>query len=110
MSIKSQIVDAFDGNVQFRLGDKYANEREYIDIHDREYLGLTGSLAVRLVEQYGIVAGRFDGEDSSGRRALTQQEPAEVVERAVTIAELMIAKLRERGHVALMPALTPSED
>lgn len=110
MTDKREVYDGLDGKVEFVLGDEFANRRRMMLVHDREYLGLTGRIAVRLVEHFGVVAAKYDGEDSAGRSALVQQEPEEVVDRAVRTAELLVDRLRANGHIETVPSIRDAEE
>jgi len=63
------------------------------------FLELRGSLAIVLVEKWGTVAGYLNGEDSQGRAKLDLLPPDMLVERAVTIANLTVNALEQRGWI-----------
>lgn len=62
-------------------------------------------LATTLIERWGLVTGREDGEDSAGRQKLRRERPEEIVERAFDIAEEVFRVARARGHLVAMPDL-----
>lgn len=100
---------ALDGKIEFMFGHEFENMRRHVVVHDREYLGLEGRLAVQLLERFGLVAAKEGGEDSSGRQAFALLPPVEAVERSITMAQLMAARLRERGLVAMMPSIAEAK-
>jgi len=63
------------------------------------FLELRGSLTLILVEKWGTVAGYLNGEDSQGRARLDLLPPDMLVERSVTIADLTINALEQRGWI-----------
>ncbi len=65
----------------------------------------TAKLACEFVSRWGMVASITDGEDSSGRQKLRLATPEEVVERAVTIAESLMDRLNDNGHLQKLPSL-----
>ena len=105
MTRETKITEALGGLVQFRVGGRFDNERASTMVHDREYLPFEGRLAVQLLERFGMIAGRPDGEDSAGRRASALLSPQEAVTRSVEMASLMAKALREKGLVVLMPPM-----
>lgn len=56
------------------------------------------------IEKWGMVAGMPDGEDSAGRARIRLATPEEVVERAMTVAELFYRAARARGWTTKIPA------
>lgn len=56
-------------------------------------------MACLLIERWGMIAGKSDGEDSAGRAKLDLMPPAEVVERACETAQLAVAEFERRGWV-----------
>lgn len=51
------------------------------------------------LERWGMVQGMDGGEDSAGRQRMKLMPPEEVVDRAVAVAELAFARLREKGWI-----------
>jgi len=61
---------------------------------------LRADIAMRLIERFGSVAGKTDGEDTAGRARLTLQEPEELVKRCYAIADLFVAEAERRGDIS----------
>ena len=57
------------------------------------------SIAYQLIQQYALIAGKSDGEDSANRQKYDLQHPEEIVNRAFQIADLFVAKALERGEL-----------
>jgi len=57
------------------------------------------AIALRLIEQYGAVAGKLDGEDTTGRARLSLQHPKELVARCFAIADDFMDEAELRGEV-----------
>lgn len=68
-------------------------------LHDDEIEQLEARLAISLVDRWGMVAGVPNGEDSSGQAKGRLMTVDELTDRAVATAEILIAKLRTRGHI-----------
>lgn len=62
-------------------------------------LSFKGSMATILVERWGTVAGSTGREDSQGRAYIDLMPVAEVVGRAVEMADLLVDKLVEKEWV-----------
>ena len=60
-------------------------------------------IAEALIERWGIVAARSDGEDSAGRQKLALLTPQELVERACETAALACAEFDRRGWFLHVP-------
>lgn len=58
-----------------------------------------GRLALLLIEKWGMITGTRGMEDSQGRATLDLLPVREVVDRAVEMAEVCVARLEERGWV-----------
>jgi hypothetical protein len=79
------------------------------DGHRNGYvLELQARIALRLVEGFGAIAAKVQGEDSAGRSILTLQSPQELVDRCFEIADLCVRECLVRGLVR-KPTLTPEE-
>lgn len=78
-------------------------------ICEKRMPGREAKLAITLIERWGMVAAKHDGEDSAGRACLTLQTPEELVERACKTAELAFAELERRGWMLHMPE-QPAEE
>jgi hypothetical protein len=78
----------------------YANQETTTEVLDHGYqVNLAGRLALELVEKWGMVTGRREGEDSSGRAILAEMPVPQVIERAFSLAEGCIAELEARGWI-----------
>lgn len=71
---------------------------------------LRGRLAINLVERWGGVAGKLDGEDSQGRARIGLQTPQELVARAIECAELLVDAINAKGWLHDVPANVRDED
>lgn len=78
---------------------KYGDDRCY----DSHVLDLTGRIALKLVEHFGVITGELCGEDSAGRAKFDAMTPPRVVERACRIAELFVATANDRGWLVPVP-------
>lgn len=94
----------------YTIGDRYANRNEVIATLQKESPNLEARIAVSLVERWGLVAGEDGGEDSSGRSKLRVQSPEEVVNRAVTTAELLVEAIRNKNWMVKNPHPTELYD
>lgn len=64
---------------------------------------LRASIALDLLKHWGLVAGKSDREDSSGRAICDLQNPEEAVTRAFNIAELFIQTAESKGYIKNIP-------
>ena len=62
-----------------------------------------GRFAMALIERWGLVAAKPDGEDSAGRAKLACLSPSEVVTRAIETAEEAYRMMAERGMLLEAP-------
>jgi hypothetical protein len=65
------------------------------------------SLAINLIERWGLVAAKPDGEDSAGRAKLELLTPEELVNRACDTADLVLKECEARGWMLPIPAPQP---
>jgi len=96
---------------------KIVNQRYYdeddmpsIKIHDTEAPNFEGNLALSLIERWGMVQGADGGEDSTGRAHITLMPPEEVVDRAIKVARLTTARLRDEGWMLNLPTIAEMEN
>lgn len=80
-----------------------------IKLNETEHLTHEARFAVELVVRWGGVAATPDGEDSSGRSKLRLQTEAELIDRAVKTAALLMDKLRTEGFIHVSPTLEEIE-
>jgi len=78
-------------------------------IYQTKYPSLRARLAIDLLERWGLVASRTDGEDSAGRQQIELMAPAEIVGRACNIADLAISEMEARGWLLEVPVPTQPE-
>jgi len=60
---------------------------------------IRGHIALVLVEKWGTVAGYSSGEDTAGRARLDLLPPQELVDRCITIAELLVEGLERKQWI-----------
>lgn len=73
-------------------------------------LELRSNIALGLIEKFGSVAAKIQGESSDGRWKLALQEPQELVDRCFAIADAFVVKAEERGGVRLQDNENDSEN
>ncbi len=102
---KSKFEHLDEGRIVVRTGHYLSNKiGNTVSLHEGEHPTLKGRLAIRLAEHFGIVAADISlQEDRAGRSKLRLLEPHEVVDRAITIADLLVDELRERGDIVTIP-------
>ena len=71
--------------------------------HETESPNIEARLALVLVERWGLVAAKDEGEDAAGRSKVVLLNPEEVVSRACITAELLVAALRARSWMIPVP-------
>lgn len=92
MSVKARIKESYDGSKE-------------VEIYQDSILSDEARFASQLIERWGLVAAMPDGEDSAGRQKMRLPTPAELVFRAMTMAETFFIHAKERGHVITVPDL-----
>lgn len=79
------------------------DRKQYWDqdaLDGRIKLEFRASIALGLIESFGSVAGKLsDGEDSTGRKNLTLQDPQELVTRCFAIADAFVDAAEQRGEL-----------
>ena len=88
-------------NPEIALVKEYGNPK--ISVHNRVVLGLKAETVRHMVDRWGMVAAREDGEDSTGRSRITLLSPGELVERACHTTELMFDEFESRGWLTIAP-------
>jgi hypothetical protein len=92
---------------QFAIAEDYGrNSLKQFVQHETELPNAEARLAMLLIEKWGMVAAKSAGEDSAGRSMLVDLSPAEVVERACSIAEKALAAFRERNWIVIAPDIS----
>lgn len=94
------------GDVDYVTQDYFANHDNKLVVHAREHTTLTARLAIDLAARWGVVAAQDGGEDSAGRHQYMLSEPSAVIDRAVAMAEGLVAKLKANGHILPVPSFT----
>lgn len=89
-------------SIAFRTRKRYGETERTVD--ETHMLDLTGRIALRLVEHFGLISGFPDGEDKAGRAKIGLLPPPQVVERACDIAALFVAETQKRGWIHEVPA------
>lgn len=74
-----------------------------LELHEADIPNAKAKLAMDLVERWGMVAAKEDGEDSAGRQKLRLSSPAELVDRAIDVADLLIERFRIHGWMTENP-------
>lgn len=84
--------------------NKRASFDKYGQVHHNEtaVTNFVAATAAEMVNRWGMVAAEPAGEDSAGRAKLRLATPAELVDRAVRVAELLFDELVKRGHVYMI--------
>ncbi len=83
--------------------------KEHVEIRDfpKHWPNLRAKIATEMVSKWAMLAVESDGEDSAGRAKLRSMPPADVVNRSVETADLLVAQFEARGW--LIPGVNPSE-
>lgn len=68
-------------------------------IHETSVLEKEAEFAAALIERWGMVSAKPDGEDSTGRAKLMLLSPEEVVERACSTTELAFKAFEKRKWI-----------
>jgi hypothetical protein len=79
------------------------------EIMQLELPNAQSQFAMELMRHLAICAGAPDGEDSSGRQKGRLMTPAEVVARAVEIADTAWLQFKEKNWILRVPALPDEE-
>lgn len=69
-----------------------------------------GQLAVEMIQKWGMVAAVDGGEDSAGRARVRLATPAELIERACTVTELLWEESRKREWLEAIPEEPEAEE
>lgn len=93
-------------DVEFKVIDEFGrNDRRKVIGHQSREFTHRARMATILIEKWGLVAGEPGGEDSAGRAKLKLMEPAEIVSRACTTADLAYSEFEKRGWFVETPTL-----
>lgn len=90
-----------------RINDKEAGlyKGKDVIIFHLEHPTLQGHFVMTLIEKWGMVSAKEDGEDSVGRAKLRTLTPQEVVTRAMDVAEIAFKSMRQAGLIIDLPDL-----
>jgi len=75
------------------------------EVHQTQMPDFKGKLALKLIEQWGLVTAIPDGEDSKGRQKGALESPEELVARAIKAADIAIDQMKELGWLTPVPVL-----
>lgn len=92
-----------------RFEARYSRGKEAV-IFQTEAPEWEARLACQLIERWGMVMAKPDGEDSAGRQKLAPLSPREIVEHACDVASLAVAEFRLRGWVTEVPVPDPEPE
>lgn len=81
----------------------YSNNKATVVVHEQELPSNVARFAFSLIEKWGLVAGRPDGEDSAGRSRLGLMPANEIVTRAFDTAEIAWTEAQRRGWMLEVP-------
>lgn len=85
----------------------YANDEIEILLTTTEAPNPEAQFAMEMIERWGIVAAKDNGEDSSGRQKLTKLPIPELVQEACDTSQQAFEEFRKRGWMTAVP--TPEE-
>lgn len=83
--------------LELHTGDTFTNRSRSILIHHKIQYDARAAFAMNLLEKWGLVMGKEDGEDSAGRQKIKLMPPDEVVAHAFEISEQAFAEVNRRG-------------
>ena len=92
-----------DPKTEIGFRSQFATDEAPI-LHHREHPTLEAQYALNMIDRWGVVAGKPDGEDSAGRSILCVVPEDEVVSRAFNLAEKAFAEARRRGLMVEVPS------
>lgn len=81
-----------------------SNSNRKVVTHNRELFDSRAQTCVGLIERWGMIAGKPDGEDSSGRSKYALATPRETVERAVEMVDEMMSAFADKGWIVNVPS------
>lgn len=86
-----------------RLTDEHNYGDRKAVLHFLEMPNQEANFALQLLERFGLIAGRDDGEDSTGRAKLQLLPVAETVARAFDLSAEAFRVMRERSMLVDLP-------
>ena len=90
--------------------DQWSEKLSRVTVAHRTCLTTKGDMAWELMNRFGTIAAKPDGEDSTGRSRLGLLSPSEVAERACDIAEIAWNEFVSRGWMQSLPAIESLND
>lgn len=82
-----------------------AEQSPHIKFHNTEVLTPQAEFVRELITRWGMVQAIDDGEDSSGRHKLKLMPPADVVNRAIEVSNIMYKALAESNLLIQLPSM-----
>lgn len=82
---------------------RYGGDETEVNVYRKRAFGSEASIAVEMLQRWGMVAGIEDGEDSQGRQKVHLLTPEELVTRACETAALAIQEFERRGWAITLP-------
>ena len=76
-----------------------------ISVHETEYLDQRARLTMDMIKHWGMVAGKPDGEDSTGRAQLKLASEEEVVDRAMKMTSLAFKEFNKNNWITHLPTI-----
>jgi hypothetical protein len=84
--------------------------QESVQVYTTEAPNAEARFAMVLIQEWGMVMAKPDGEDSSGRAKLARMSKEEVISHAFEVADAAFAEARKRGWMIELPVpRTPKE-
>jgi hypothetical protein len=74
----------------------YADKTK-VCLYDKVYPDMRARFTMLLIEKWGMVLARPDGDDSAGRAKIRPADPDEVVKHAVNVSAATFAAFKDRG-------------
>ena len=91
-------------SIGYRIQKEFNSDKK-VTIFDTITLSLEGRFTANLLEKWGMVAAKMNGEDSSGRARMALLTPEEVVNRAFEVTALFFKQAKGLGFLINLPDL-----
>ena len=85
--------------------NKFDIDHGHILTHDTEVLGVRAKVCMSLIDRWGLIAGKLDGEDSTGRAQYGLQTVDELVDRAIQTVDKAFAAFQEKDWLINAPTM-----
>lgn len=84
---------------------KFGQQTTYnsVVVHTLEAVTSEGQFMMTIIEKHAMVAGKPDGEDTSGRQKLALTPIEELVDRSAKLARKTFDRMREEGWMVEIP-------